>query len=85
MVTYITYMTNNKLVLTSLVAYVILAIAVTTILTQETYARIYVGGAGLGDGYCGTNWQGSFHWSLGDPSLSIPAGMCMPDKTKTLG
>ena len=43
--------------------------------TQETYA-VHVGGAGLGDGFCGKNWQGSFHWSLGNPSLSIPAGIC---------
>ena len=84
-------MTNNKkLVMVSLVAFAMLAIAATAILTQETYAvhkhgRIYVGGAGLGDGYCGTNWQGSFHISVGNPSLSIPGGMCMPDKTSTLG
>lgn len=81
---------SKKLVLVSLVIFAMLTIAATTILTQATYAahkhgRIYVGGAGLGDGFCGKNWQGSFHWSLGDPSLSIPAGMCMPDKTSTLG
>ena len=77
-------MANNKLVLGSFVAFAILAMAASKIATQETYA-VHVGGAGLGDGYCGTNWQGSFHISLGNPSLSIPGGMCMPDKTSTLG
>ena len=78
---------NSKIVL---VVLAMLAMAATTIVTQETYAihrhgTVHVGGAGLGDGYCGTNWQGSFHISLGNPSLSIPAGMCMPDRTSTLG
>jgi hypothetical protein len=77
-------MANNKLVLGSFVAFAMLAMTASTIATQETYA-VHVGGAGLGDGYCGTNWQGSFHISLGNPSLSIPGGMCMPDKTSTLG
>ena len=77
-------MANNKLVLGSFVAFAMLAIVASTIATQETYA-VHVGGAGLGDGYCGTNWQGSFHISIGNPSLSIPGGMCMPDKTSTLG
>jgi len=77
-------MTNNKLFSASFVAFAMLAMAASTIATQETYA-VHVGGAGLGDGYCGTNWQGSFHKSLGNPALSIPAGMCMPDKTSTLG
>ncbi|HYV51697.1 MAG TPA: hypothetical protein VE971_00235 [Candidatus Eisenbacteria bacterium] len=81
-------MINSKIVLVGVVA--MLAMAATTIVTQETYAahrhgRVHVGGAGLGDGYCGTNWQGSFHISLGNPSLSIPAGMCMADRTSTLG
>jgi len=73
-------MINSKLVL---VVLAMLAMATTTIMTQETYA-VQVGGAGLGDGYCGTNWQGSFHISLGKPDLSIPAGMCMADATSTL-
>jgi len=75
-------MANNKyfLVVLALLA----ATAATTIVIQQTYA-VHVGGAGLGDGYCGTNWQGSFHISLGNPTLSIPAGMCMPDRTSTLG
>jgi hypothetical protein len=77
-------MAKSKLVLGSFVAFAMLAMAASTIATQETYA-VHVGGAGLGDGYCGTNWQGSFHISIGDPSLSIPGGMCMPDKTSTLG
>lgn len=77
-------MANNKLVLGSFVAFAILAMAASTIATQVTYA-VHVGGAGLGDGYCGTNWQGHFHISLGNPSLSIPGGLCMPDKTSTLG
>jgi len=55
-------MINSKIVLVGVVA--MLAMAATTIVTQETYAahrhgRVHVGGAGLGDGYCGTNWQGS--------------------------
>jgi hypothetical protein len=78
------FMINNKLVWASFIALAMFALAATTIITQETYA-VHVGGAGLGDGYCGTNWQGSFHLSLGDPSLSIPPGMCMPDRTSTLG
>jgi len=82
--TYTTIMTNNRLVSASFVAFAMLALAALTIATQEAYA-VDVGGAGLGDGYCGTNWQGSFHKSLGNPALSIPAGMCMPDKTSTLG
>jgi len=73
-------MTNNRLVSASFVAFAMLALAALTIATQEAYA-VDVGGAGLGDGYCGTNWQGSFHKSLGNPAL----GMCMPDKTSTLG
>jgi hypothetical protein len=77
------FMINNKLVWASFIALAMFALAA-TIITQETYA-VHVGGAGLGDGYCGTNWQGSFHLSLGDPSLSIPSGMCMPDRTSTLG
>ncbi|MGC2571281.1 MAG: hypothetical protein WA364_07190 [Candidatus Nitrosopolaris sp.] len=75
-------MANNKFVLVVLA--MLAATAATTIVTQQTYA-VHVGGAGLGDGYCGTNWQGSFHISLGNPTLSIPAGMCMPDRTSTLG
>ena len=80
-------MINSKIVL--VVVAILAMVAVTTIVTQETYAAhrhgvVHVGGAGLGDGYCGTNWQGSFHLSLGNPSLSIPAGMCMPDATSTL-
>jgi hypothetical protein len=78
-------MINSRIVLASLI---MLAMAATTV-TQETYA-VHVGGAGLGDGFCGKNWQGSFHWGLGDPSLSIPPAawspaMCMPDRTSTLG
>ena len=75
-------MANNKLFLVVLA--MMAAMAATTIVTQQIYA-VHVGGAGLGDGYCGTNWQGSFHISLGNPTLSIPAGMCMPDRTSTLG
>jgi len=55
-------MTNNKLFSASFVAFAMLAMAASTIATQETYA-VHVGGAGLGDGYCGTNWQGSFYKS----------------------
>jgi hypothetical protein len=75
-------MANNKLFLVVLA--MMAAMAATTIVTQQIYA-VHVGGAGLGDGYCGTNWQGSFHISLGNPTLSIPAGMCMPDRKSTLG
>lgn len=78
-------LTNNKLVLTSFTAFAVIAMAATTIVTQETYAATYVG-----DYFCGKNWQGSFHVSEGDPSLSIPPGyppwapLCIPDNTATL-
>ncbi|MGC2681293.1 MAG: hypothetical protein WA323_05440 [Candidatus Nitrosopolaris sp.] len=71
-------MTNNKLVLASFIAFAMLAMVATTIVTQETYAVKYRIGA-----FCGSNWQGSFHLSAGDPSLSIPPG-CTPDNTETL-
>jgi hypothetical protein len=81
-------MTNNKLVLASFIAFAMLAMAATTIVTQETYATTLTY---VGDYFCGKNWQGSFHVSVGDPSLSIPPGyppwtpLCVPDYTKTLG
>jgi hypothetical protein len=75
-------MINSKIVLVVLA--MLAMAAATTIVTQESYA-VQVGGAGRGDGFCGKNWQGSFHISIGNPSLSIPGGMCMPDKTSTLG
>ncbi|MFZ0511720.1 MAG: hypothetical protein WAM14_08955 [Candidatus Nitrosopolaris sp.] len=75
-------LTNNKLVLASFIAFAMLAMAATTIVTQEAYAKHthYHYGA-----YCGTNWQGTFHLSVGNAALSIPAGMCIPDNTETLG
>jgi hypothetical protein len=75
-------MTNNKLVLTSFIAFAMITSVATTIVTQA-YA----------DSFCGTgkqtNYQGSFHVSRGFPSLSIPPGyspwtpLCLPDNTKT--
>ncbi|HYA85434.1 MAG TPA: hypothetical protein VEH06_18610 [Candidatus Bathyarchaeia archaeon] len=74
-------MTNNKLVLTSFVAFAMISMAATTIMsTSQAYADLY----------CGKNWQGSFHVSPGFPSLSIPPGyppytpLCLPDNTKTI-
>ena len=74
-------LTNNKLVLASFIAFAMLAMAGTTIVTQEAYAKHthYHYGA-----YCGTNYQGTFHWRAAQPSLSIPAD-CLPDYTETLG
>jgi len=37
-----TVMINNKLVVASIVAFVILAVAATTMVTQETYARTWI-------------------------------------------
>lgn len=74
-------LTNNKLVLASFIAFVMLAMTATTTVMQEAYAAHthYHYGA-----YCGTNWQGTFHLRAAQPSLSIPAG-CYPDWTETLG
>lgn len=69
-------MTNTKLILTSIIAFVMIAMTGTTIITQ-VYA----------DPFCGMNYQGSFHLSVGDPSLSIPPGyppytpLCIPDNS----
>ena len=79
-------MTNNKFVLTSFIAFALIAMAATTIVTQETYAQpiTWIVGAS-----CGSNYQGSFHVSPGFPSLSIPPGyppytpLCLPDNSKT--
>lgn len=78
-------MINNKLVLASFIAFAMLAMVATTIVRQETYAATltYVGDD------CEKNWQGSFHHSVGNPSLSIPpqfppwTPLCTPDNTKT--
>jgi hypothetical protein len=75
-------MENNKLVLAPFIAFVMIAMAATTIITQ-VYA----------DSFCGTeketNYQGSFNVSRGFPSLSIPPGyppwtpFCVLDNPKT--
>jgi hypothetical protein len=91
-------MVNTKLVLVSLIAFAMIAMATTTILTQEAYAKhkqpkiLNLVNARYG-AFCGMNWQGKFHFSLGNASLSIPPGylpytpyaMCVPDYTMTLG
>jgi hypothetical protein len=77
-------MINNKLALTSFIAFGIIAMAATTIVTQEAYAQPITWRAGA---YCGTNYQDSFHVSPGFPSLSIPPGyppwtpLCLPDNS----
>ncbi len=84
-------MISSKLVLTSFIAFAMLAMATTTILTQEAYAKHHTQILDLVNvpydtrEYCGTNWQGSFHLSLGNASLSVPAGMCFPDYGATMG
>jgi hypothetical protein len=78
-------MTKNKLVFTSFVTFAMITVVATTIVTHEAYAvtLTYVG-----DSFCGKNYQGSFHLSVGNPSLSIPPGyppwtpLCLPDNTK---
>jgi hypothetical protein len=91
-------MINSKLVLVSFIAFAILAMATTTILTQEAYAKhkqpkiLNLVNVRYG-AFCGMNWQGKFHLSLGNASLSIPPGyppytpsvMCIPDYSMTLG
>jgi hypothetical protein len=80
-------MINNKLALTSFIAFGIIAMTATTIVVQETYAQPISWYPGA---FCGKNWQGSFHVSPGFPSLSIPPGyppwtpLCLPDNTKTI-
>jgi hypothetical protein len=86
-------MINSKLVLASFIAFVMLAMAATTIVTQEAYAKHTTHPKILNlvhvpydtRAYCGTNWQGNFHLSLGNASLSVPAGMCFPDYDATMG
>jgi hypothetical protein len=79
-------MANNKLILTSFSAIAMITMAATMIATQETYAATITY---VGDTFCGKNYQGSFHLSVGNPSLSIPPGHppwtppCLPDNTKT--
>jgi hypothetical protein len=86
-------MINSKIVLVSFVAFAMLAMAATTIVTQEVYAKHHAQPKILDlvhvpydtRAYCGTNWQGNFHLSLGNASLSVPAGMCFPDYGATMG
>jgi hypothetical protein len=73
-------MTKNKLVLASFIAFAMITMVATAIVTQEAYA---------GDSFCGKNYQGSFHASPGFPSLSVPPGypgtpwtpLCLPDNS----
>jgi hypothetical protein len=86
-------MIGTKLVLTSFIAFAMLATTATTILTQEAYAKHHTHPKILDlinvpydtREDCGTNWQGNFHLSLGNASLSIPPGMCFPDYGATMG
>jgi hypothetical protein len=80
-------MINSKLVLVSFIAFAILAMAATTIVTQEAYAESFCGIPGDKN----TNYQGAFHVSPGFPSLSIPPGyppwtpLCLPDNSLSAG
>jgi hypothetical protein len=88
---------KSKLVL-SFIAFAILAMATTTMVTQEVYAKhtqpkiLNLVHARYG-AFCGMNYQGNFHFGLGNASLSIPPGyppytpgaMCIPDYSATLG
>jgi hypothetical protein len=84
-------MINSKPVLASFIAFSVLAIAATATVTQEAYAKHHAKILNLVNvpydtrAYCGTNWQGNFHLSLGNASLSVPAGMCFPDYGATMG
>jgi hypothetical protein len=75
----------------SFTAFAMLAMALTTIVTQEAYAKHHPKILNLVHvpydtrAFCGTNWQGNFHLSLGNASLSVPAGMCFPDYGATMG
>ena len=77
-------MIQSKLVLTSFIAFVMITLAATTIVRQETYAQSITWKPGA---FCGTNYQGSFRVSPGFPSLSIPPGypvwtpLCLPDNS----
>jgi hypothetical protein len=84
-------MTNNKLVL-AFIAFTMLAMAATTIVTQEAYAKhhshpkiLNLVHVPYNIAFCGMNYQGNFHLSRGNASLSIPAGMCFPDYSATMG
>lgn len=83
---------RSKLALASFIAFAILAMAVTSIVTEKAFAKhpqpkvlnlVHVPYDTRA--FCGTNWQGNFHLSLGNASLSIPAGMCFPDYDATMG
>ena len=85
-------MIRSKLALTSFIAFAILAMAATSIVTEEAFAKhpqpkvlnlVHVPYDTRA--FCGTNWQGNFHLSLGNASLSVPAGMCFPDYGATMG
>lgn len=86
-------MIQSKLVLTSSIAFVILAMAATAVVTPEAYAKHHMHATILNlvhvpydiRAFCGMNWQGNFHLSLGNASLSVPAGMCFPDYSATMG
>jgi hypothetical protein len=89
-------MINIKLPLASFIAFAILAMAATTIVTQEAYAKHHAQHAKPKildlvnvpydpHKFCGMNYQGNFSLSLGNASLSVPAGMCVPDYSATMG
>jgi hypothetical protein len=86
-------MINSKIILASFVAFAMLAMAATTIVTQEAYAKHHAHPKILDlvhvpydpHKFCGMNYQGKFHLSLGNASLSVPAGMCVPDYSATMG
>ena len=81
-------MINSKPVLASFIAFAMLTLAATTIITHA-YADSLVPDACGKPGDKNTSYQGSFHASPGFPSLSIPPGyppytpLCLPDNTNT--
>lgn len=89
-------MVESKFVLTSSIAFAMLAMAITTtiITQQEAYAKHHHMHAMILNlvhvpydtrAFCGMNWQGNFYLSLGNASLSVPAGMCFPAYSATMG
>jgi hypothetical protein len=87
-------MTNSKLLLAPFIADVMLSRATTTV-KQEAFAKhqthpkniesIESGSCLDMRKFCGINYQSKFHLSLGNVSLSIPAGMCFPDYEARMG
>ena len=81
-------MINSKPVLASFIAFAMLTLAATTIITHVYADSLVPDSCGI-PGDKNTNYQGSYHVSPGFPSLSIPPGyspwtpLCLPDNTKT--